>query len=718
LLSQSSGNGGNTSSTTSSTNIFSPAAYADYKRFGGEPTVVVDRYALTSGTIRGKTCTAASPCYPDFDYASSPQGFVFPHYSTFFKSSDLGETFRTTAHFPATGLETFSVGGGGDSHIAVGQLTHKVFFSDLPAQCVTMNTSSDFGESFTSDPFGCGFTPGTIDDRNWVAVDELGPTENVYSSFIDFTAITQPTLVSERSIHDGATGSFGTDSTCNPGTLLVGSQPLTAIPGAFQAPDALATPCPDPGDTFLDVAGPPVADIYNTHNVYIPFIRATPQLPGLTSGPPYSLWIAKSTDGGATWTRFEVADVGQHNPVNIFPELTIDRQGNLYYTWSQTQGPSSDESGFIGEQDVFYAFSTSTGTTWSPPVDLTGEANDSAIFPWMVAGDAGNVDLVYYKANSGVNSNVEAEQVWNVYFAQSNNALNTGANFKSVQISAQPNHIGGICTSGLACSGNRDLLDFFTVDVDHLGAANVMWADDNNGRQDTINRFSRQLSGNSVFKNTNINLQSSWPITDHAVTDSSGDVFNASGAPNGSCAGMDVLGTSEKQSNGLVTVTLTLNNAPTESEAEACAPMAPGGGGGIWGAEFWASSSKGNNNFYVAYRDTSTQKGPEAGRVNDLNFTITSLELDRDPTVPATLGGSCFPASGPPPSGTCTVSITADEQALGIKPGAGIYSITGLSLYFFGTAQKPPLLRVEGGNSEQADAATAFDDAGTGTTTR
>src|SRR5438132_9568290 len=49
LLSQSStgwgGNGGNTSSTTSSTNIFSPSVFVDYKRFGGEPTVTVDRYA-------------------------------------------------------------------------------------------------------------------------------------------------------------------------------------------------------------------------------------------------------------------------------------------------------------------------------------------------------------------------------------------------------------------------------------------------------------------------------------------------------------------------------------------------------------------------------------------------------------------------------------------------------------------------------------------------
>src|ERR671932_2888700 len=134
----------------------------------------------------------------------------------------------------------------------------------------------------------------------------------------------------------------------------------------------------------------------------------------------------------------------------------------------------------------------------------------------MVAGDAGQVDLVYYKANSGLNSNVADSQVWNVYFAQSQNALNTGSNFKSVQISDHPNHIGQICTQGLSCSGDRDLLDFFTVDVDHLGAANVMWADDNTTRTtDTRNKFSRQLSGASVYKNTNISLWNTWPIKDH-----------------------------------------------------------------------------------------------------------------------------------------------------------------------------------------------------------
>src|ERR671932_607919 len=54
------GNGGNTSSTTSSTNIFSPSVFVDYKRFGGEPTVIVDRYPFKGPvTIDGKSlsCT-------------------------------------------------------------------------------------------------------------------------------------------------------------------------------------------------------------------------------------------------------------------------------------------------------------------------------------------------------------------------------------------------------------------------------------------------------------------------------------------------------------------------------------------------------------------------------------------------------------------------------------------------------------------------------------
>jgi len=692
------GNGGNTSSTTSSTNIFSPSVFVDYKRFGGEPTVTVDRY----------------PGGNDVTYVSGPNGFAFPHYSPFFKSSDLGQTFRIPAHVPSFGQTFGTGGGGGDSYQVVGEVTHKVFFVDLPGPgCVTMNTSSDQGETWVGDNIGCGQSPGAIDDRQWDAVDEDAPlpagnTGNVYVSFINFTNAAFPTLALARSTHDGAVGTFVTDSVCN---TLNGQVPTS-------------TTCPDPLDSALQVAGPPVVDYYNTHAIYIPFARATPIIPGVSAGPPYSLWIAKSTDGGSTWTRSQVANLGNHNPQNLFPEIAIDKAGNLYYTWSQTQGPAQDASGFTGEQDVYYTYSTDRGTTWVAPIPLTQETNDSAVMPWMVAGDPGRVDLVYYKANSGLNSNVGFDasgnpMVWNVYFAQSVNALNTGSNFKSVQISDHPNHLGGICTAGLSCSGDRDLLDFFTVDVDHLGAANVVWADDNTTRgSDTRNKFSRQLSGVSVFKNQTIGLMNSWPITDHAVTDRKGDTYDELGVANPACPGMDLLGTGASRSGDLITITLTLDSPPTATKAIACS-NAPGVvTGGIWSAEFWAATP-GNpegygESFYIGYRDNTPDGAPtgEAGHFDNVNATITSLEYHR--TQAATVGGTCFATAPPAP---CTVVLTTSASGLGIKAGGGMYSITGLSTFFGGSDQTAPVaLRLELGNSEQSDATAPFDVNGTGTT--
>src|SRR5947209_17268265 len=100
LLDQSSGsgNGGNVKSTSSSTNIFSPAAFVDYKRFGGEPTVVVDRYPFAPGQFGCPGAPNTTPCAPrDIAYQSAPQGFVAPRYSNFYKSDDLERSEEHTS---------------------------------------------------------------------------------------------------------------------------------------------------------------------------------------------------------------------------------------------------------------------------------------------------------------------------------------------------------------------------------------------------------------------------------------------------------------------------------------------------------------------------------------------------------------------------------------------------------------------------------------------
>jgi hypothetical protein len=66
------------------------------------------------------------------------------------------------------------------------------------------------------------------------------------------------------------------------------------------------------------------------------------------------------------------------------------------------------------------------------------------------------------------------------------------------------------------------------------------------------------------------------------------------------------------------------------------------------------------------------------------------------------------------PLGTCTITFSEDLAALGVGSGNGLYSITPLSVYITGRAR--PSIAVTGSDSEQADAATAFDISGTGTT--
>src|SRR5438034_10606840 len=644
LLDQSSGSGsGGNATSTSSTNIFSPAAFVDYKRIGGEPTVVVDRYPFAPGQF-GCPNTATSPCPPrDIVYVSAPQGFLFPHYSNFFKSDDLGQTFRVPHHIPTSAFGTTQGGGGGDSHQVVGTVSHRVYFVDLALSCITMNTSVDLGENWTSDQFGCGSS--LLDDRQWVEADELYPGLTAQDGWVYISAINLfdpalPTLIASRAPGNEAgvvPGSFVAHSPCNPLTFTVGAGVL--VP----APDNMATPCPDPSDPYLWVAGPVTSDKTvrsgnSTHPVYIPFVRRI-SAGGLGQDCPcpWQLYIAKSVNGGTDWTRLKLADLPKTvDPAQIFVQMAIDRAGNLYYNWSQARNVTSSGE---GEQDIYYTFSTDGGVHWASPIDLTGSANDSAVFPWMVAGDAGRVDLVYYKSNSGANSNVAPpDTVWNVYFAQSMNALNTGANFKSAQVSAEPNHIGGLCTGGLSCSGDRDLLDFFTVDVDHLGAAVIAYSDDHQRRNaDTRDKSTRQVSGNSVFKNQNISLLSSWPIRDHAVSDRTGDVYDGFGIAKGSCPGMDLVGptaTTASRSGDLLTISLTLNNAPTAAEAIACSGNTATGG--RWGAEFWAAAgpadggTEGGNHFYVAYRDNPAEtpaQAVEAGYIDNVNLTDTTLEV-------------------------------------------------------------------------------------------
>ena len=179
--------------------------------------------------------------------------------------------------------------------------------------------------------------------------------------------------------------------------------------------------------------------------------------------------MAVSTDGGATFTDY---------PVYINPDATVG-YGHQFVNVSVDGRETSTRC----------TPTTITSTTHSRPTTArrgaarTGrDDSGTQIFPWSTAGDAGKIDVVYYQTPyfDGVNSpdNYPNSAVWTVGFAQNLNALKPGSGWAR-QTASPTVHFGGVCESGVTCTGNRDLYDDFGVAASPTtGLASIIYSDD------------------------------------------------------------------------------------------------------------------------------------------------------------------------------------------------------------------------------------------------
>jgi hypothetical protein len=92
-----------------------------------------------------------------------------------------------------------------------------------------------------------------------------------------------------------------------------------------------------------------------------------------------------------------------------------------------------------------------------------------------VAALNGTVNVVYYGTTAS--SKDDPKAVWNTYMAQT---TDDGLNFVQSKVSNMRNHVGVICTEGIACApGTRNLLDLFEVAINPSnGKAAIIYTDD------------------------------------------------------------------------------------------------------------------------------------------------------------------------------------------------------------------------------------------------
>ena len=173
-------------------------------------------------------------------------------------------------------------------------------------------------------------------------------------------------------------------------------------------------------------------------------------------GKTQGVWV--SEDNAVTWTFHEIP--GSTVGGGGHPSIAVGRDGTLYASWTSalttaTEGP------------VQVAVSRDKGATWTKPVAL---GRDKGVlfssFPLAAAGDGDRAAVAYLGATQDGNPRNEAsyDGVWRLYVSLT---YDRGATWTTyVATPASPIQVGSICTSGLACGDDRNLLDFNDMDVD------------------------------------------------------------------------------------------------------------------------------------------------------------------------------------------------------------------------------------------------------------
>ncbi len=159
---------------------------------------------------------------------------------------------------------------------------------------------------------------------------------------------------------------------------------------------------------------------------------------------------------------------------------------------------------YSNDRNIFLRHSADKGATFSAPVQVnppTGVfATNVNVFPWMETGPTpGSVGIVWYGTTNSINND---DAQWKVFFGQSFNATSATPSFQIAEVTEPSHFIHGsnISEGGLDPTGgaNRNLIDYFQVSFDPLGAAVLAYTDDHNDF-DGNTYMARQISGPSIL---------------------------------------------------------------------------------------------------------------------------------------------------------------------------------------------------------------------------
>ena len=438
---------------------FSPATVVDAQRTEGEPLDFFDK----GGNL----------------WESGPWGTTTQN-SFIHRSTDAGLEFHVDS---PNGLRPDPGPGGGDTDVVTDDQGN-VYFVDLEA-LVNLGTSvsNDNGNNWRKNPAA---VENTAVDRQWYAIDNGTTTSAADNTvFLAYHATQVGTYIYSSPGSTGPTDPVG-------GLVWQNASANAPLPLAHDA-------------TCAQLRFDPVK-----RNLYY----------ACNEGNHVRVTIGHVAPGQRTGIKFHNVTVpvspGGGGPGHLFPALAVDKGGNVYAAWIDTN-----------DNNVYYSSSTDQGVTWTSPVQVNSSPSVTNEFIWAQGGAAGTVALSWYGTDAAgqpdgfpnwADDPVGATAVkWWGYVGVISKATTAYATIAQQRFTEKPMYYGQICNQGIGCTvsgGDRQMADYFGFNIDKTGSIRLVYNDTTN-QHDGAGLFEvRQVGGKTILGGDAKGLTVKDPATD------------------------------------------------------------------------------------------------------------------------------------------------------------------------------------------------------------
>jgi hypothetical protein len=198
----------------------------------------------------------------------------------------------------------------------------------------------------------------------------------------------------------------------------------------------------------------------------------------------FGVGITTLARGGSEFTAHEA--VRGTTMYSHWAAIAIDKAGTVYHVWDTNDRQAGTSGGCDGAatpapNSIQLVYSKDFGRTWSAPITVA-RPGTRVFWPWIAAGDAGKISLVWYQTEPQDGLPDLDCQTGHVHVMT---ASITGATSKTpkktvVDAAGRAVHVGWVCQGGTTCVAtgqDRRLGDYFTNALDARGCVLIATGD-------------------------------------------------------------------------------------------------------------------------------------------------------------------------------------------------------------------------------------------------